>query len=158
MSRGAIPTWFFVLAVVRRQRPGGTNEYLLVHERAKHGSSWYLPAGRVEPGETLTEATHRETLEESGVALELEGLLRVEHTPMPNGTRVRVFLLARPAPGSEPRSTPNEHTQGAAFYTPEEAASLALRGRDVLEVLRAVDAGAPVAPLSLLTFEGAPWT
>lgn len=39
---------------------------LLVHE-ARHGGGWYLPAGRVEMGETLVDAAVRETLEESGV-------------------------------------------------------------------------------------------
>ena len=55
MSRLPIPTWFFVLVVVRRGE-----QFLLVHER-KHGQLWYLPAGRVEPGETFVEAAVRET-------------------------------------------------------------------------------------------------
>ena len=47
MSRTPSATWFFALVVVRRG-----DRFLLVHER-KHGQTWYLPAGRVEPGETL---------------------------------------------------------------------------------------------------------
>ena len=50
MPRDPIPTWFFALVVVRQG-----DRFLLVHE-AKHGQDWYLPAGRVEPGESLTDA------------------------------------------------------------------------------------------------------
>ncbi len=60
--RKSIPTWFFVLAAVRR-----ANRFLLVHER-KHGQLWYLPAGRVEPGENFVAAVQRETLEEAGIS------------------------------------------------------------------------------------------
>jgi hypothetical protein len=38
MPRDPIPTWFFVLVVVRLD-----NRFLLVHE-ATHGQLWYLPA------------------------------------------------------------------------------------------------------------------
>jgi 8-oxo-dGTP pyrophosphatase MutT (NUDIX family) len=75
MPREPIPTWYFALVVVRLQ-----HRFLLVHER-KHGQNWYLPAGRVEPGESLVEAARRETLEESGVPVVIEGILRIEHTP-----------------------------------------------------------------------------
>ncbi|MGB1017213.1 MAG: NUDIX domain-containing protein, partial [Nannocystaceae bacterium] len=61
MARQAIPTWSFVLVVVRLG-----HRYLVVHER-KHGQHWYLPAGRVEPGETFPAAARRETLEEAGL-------------------------------------------------------------------------------------------
>jgi phosphatase NudJ len=59
MSRTPIPTWYFVLVVVRSE-----DRYLMVQER-KHGQLWYLPAGRVEPGETFVKAALRETLEET---------------------------------------------------------------------------------------------
>jgi 8-oxo-dGTP pyrophosphatase MutT (NUDIX family) len=74
MPRDPIPTWYFALVVVRQG-----NRFLLVHER-KHGQGWYLPAGRVESGETLTQAAVRETLEETGVPVVLDGVLRVEHS------------------------------------------------------------------------------
>ncbi len=56
-------TWCFALMVVRLE-----DRFLVVHE-AKHGQRWYLPAGRVEPGETFAEAAARETLEEAGVVV-----------------------------------------------------------------------------------------
>lgn len=152
MTRSATPTWFIVLCVVRR-----ADAFLLVEER-KHGGGWYLPAGRVEPGEGLVEAARRETLEESGLAVDVEGILRIEHTPYPDGARVRVIFAARPTdPTQAPRETPNEHTLGARFFTLDEVRGLRLRGREVVDTFEAVAAGAPVAPLSMLTWEGAPW-
>jgi ADP-ribose pyrophosphatase YjhB (NUDIX family) len=151
MASEAIPSWYFTLVVVRRG-----DSFLVVHER-KHGGGWYLPAGRVEPGETLEAAARRETLEESGVEIELDGILRVEHTPSHDHTRVRVFYLAHPVPGSEPRDEENEHTLGARFHTLEELRTMPLRGTEVLRVFEAVIEGAHVSPLSLVTHEAAGW-
>lgn len=151
MAREAMPTWFFSLVVVRRG-----DRFLLVHER-KHGQTWYLPAGRVEPGESLAEAALRETLEETGVEIELEGVLRVEHNPGIDATRVRVFYLARPVGEGTPKQAPDEHSLAARWLTLTEMRALPLRGHEVLEIFEAVAAGVPVAPLTTIVPEGAPW-
>ena len=145
MSREPIPTWFFVLTIVRLGR-----RYLLVHEQ-KHGNTWYLPAGRVEPGESLAAAARRETLEEAGVPVVLEGILRVEHVQREGGSaRQRVMFVARPASDAAPKSVPDEESLGAGWFTLDEAAKLPLRGDDVLELLRQVEAGGAVYPMGLL--------
>ena len=148
MAREPIPTWFFALVIVRRG-----DEYLLVQER-KHGQGWYFPAGRAEPGETLAEAAVRETWEEAGIPIELDGILRIEHSPSPDHARVRVLFTARPVDDTPPKREPDEHSLGAAWFTLDELEPLNLRGREVARVLSAVDRGAPVYPLSLLTAEG----
>ncbi len=130
--------------------------FLVVHE-AKHGQRWYLPAGRVEPGETFFEAAARETLEETGVPVVVEGVLRVEHTPSPDGARMRVFVLARPRDDTPPRRTPDEHSLEARWVTLDELDALPLRGEEVREVFTYVARGAPVYPPGALTHEGAPW-
>jgi 8-oxo-dGTP pyrophosphatase MutT (NUDIX family) len=142
MSRTPSATWFFAMVVVRLG-----DRFLLVHER-KHGQTWYLPAGRVEPGETLAEAALRETLEETGVSVALEGILRVEHNPGIEATRVRVFYLARPLGDAAPKQVPDEHSLAARWLTLDEMQRLPLRGHEVLEIFTAVAAGAPVAPLT----------
>lgn len=151
MSRAPAATWFFALVVVRRG-----DRFLLVHER-KHGQTWYLPAGRVEPGETLMDAALRETLEETGVEVALEGILRIEHNPGIEATRVRVFYLARPLGDGTPKTAPDEHSLAARWVTLAEMQQLPLRGHEVLEIFNAVAAGAPVTPLDLIVQEGAPW-
>ena len=151
MAREAIPTWFFALVVVRHGP-----RFLVVHEK-KHGQLWYLPAGRVEPGESIADAAIRETLEETGVPITLDGILRVEHTPMPDHARVRVIFVGRPADDTPPRATPNDESLGAAWVTLAELRELPLRGDEVRVLFEHVAAGAAIAPVSLLTLEGAPY-
>jgi 8-oxo-dGTP pyrophosphatase MutT (NUDIX family) len=155
MPRDPIPTWYFVLVIVRQD-----DRFLLVHE-AKHGQLWYLPAGRVEPGETLESAALRETLEETGVPVVLDGVLRVEHTPLCFATggraRVRIFYAAHPADDTPPKSIPDDESLGAAWVTLDDLRDLPLRGADVVEALETAAHGVPVYPLDLITFEGAPW-
>jgi len=150
MPRAPIPTWFFALVVVRHR-----DRFLLVHER-KHGQLWYLPAGRVEQGEEIAAAARRETLEEAGLQVTLDGILRVEHTPLPDGARVRVVFVAHPTDeGATLKHQPDEESLGAAWVGLEELGSYALRGEEVRELFEHVAAGGAVYPLSLLTVEGA---
>lgn len=129
-----------------------------MHERG-HGQTWYLPGGRVEPGERIVDAAVRETLEEAGVRVAVEGVLRVEHSPHPSGTaRCRVFFLAKPAGDSSPKSEPDEHSLEARWVKLDELRGLPLRGEEAYEILAAVAGGAPHYPLSVLTYEGALWT
>lgn len=143
MPSPPIPTWFFALVVVREG-----DRFLVVRE-AKHRQHWYLPAGRVEPGETLVAAAHRETLEEAGVPIVLEGLLKILHTPYADCARVRVVFLARPADATPPKSVPDEHSLGARWVTLDELASLPLRSRE-LPALFAWSVEAPVHSLEVL--------
>src|SRR5262249_13821048 len=148
MARTPIPTWYFALVVVRRG-----DRFLVVHER-KHGQLWYLPAGRVEPGETLAAAALRETLEETGGPGELEGVLRIEAAPHPDGTaRMRVIFVAHPADDTPPKSVPDEESLGAAWVTLAELDRLPMRGPDVRRLFELVQGGQSVLPLSMLASE-----
>src|SRR5262249_52190944 len=111
MAREAIPTWFFTLVVVRK------DDHFLVVEESKHGQLWYLPAGRVEAGESLEQAAVRETLEETGVPVVLEGILKIQHTPRAGSARVRVIFLARPADDTPPKSVADSESLRAAWVT-----------------------------------------
>lgn len=145
MPRAPIPTWTFVLVVVRRD-----DRFLVVHER-KHGQLWYLPAGRVELGESLHEAAHRETLEESGIPIVLEGVLHLQHTPVPlSGTRLRVVFVARPADDRPPKSVPDEESLEARWVTLEELDELPLRGDEVRRLCEHVASGGAIYPLAVL--------
>ncbi len=150
-DRSAIPTWFFALVVVRLR-----DRFLLVHER-KHGQLWYLPAGRVELGESLVDGAVRETLEETGVRVRVDGVLRVEHSPSPTGARCRVFFTASPLDDRPPRTTPDDESLGAAWVSLADLHRYPLRGEEVREIFSYVDAGGLAYPLSILAFEGAPW-
>ena len=151
MARDPIPTWYYALVVVR-----SGDRFLLVHER-KHGQPWYLPAGRVEPGESFADAARRETLEEAGIRIEPEGVLRVEHSPAANGTtRCRVIFLARPLDDAPPKSVADHESLGAAWVRLDEIGRYRLRGEEVREWFEYVAQGGPVHPLGLLACEGEP--
>jgi 8-oxo-dGTP pyrophosphatase MutT (NUDIX family) len=149
--RDPIPTWFFVLVVVRHE-----GRFLIVHER-RHGQLWYLPAGRVEPGEDLLSAARRETLEESGIAVTIDGVIRVEHSPLPAGARLRVILSAVPTGEVALKCAPDSESLGAAWAALDELARYPLRGAEVERILSHVAGGGAIYPLTLLTAEGAPF-
>lgn len=147
MGRHPTPTWFFALAIVRQG-----HRFLLTQER-KYGSTWSLPGGRVEPGETLTDACVREVLEETGVPVVLEGIYRIEHAPGPSSSRIRVFFAATPRDDTPPKSVADEESLQAAWLTLDELARRPLRGADLRALLDTVTRGCPVYPLSLLADE-----
>ena len=146
-KRTPIPTWFFALVVVR----DGSGRFLVVKEK-KHGQRWYLPAGRVEPGETLVEGAIRETLEESGVEVKIESVIRFEHSPKLTGARVRVIFLARMVGG---KPGPTADSLDARFVSFDELALLELRWREVIDIFSFVNRCESHAPLSILACEGA---
>ena len=144
MGRSPIPTWYFAMAVVRLG-----HRFLLTQER-KYGSTWSLPGGRVEPGENLIDACLREVIEETGVPVRLDGILRLEHTPSATGARVRVVFLASPRDDTAPKTIADEESLQARWLTIEEIAELPLRGSDLRALLESVVDGRPVYPLDLL--------
>jgi phosphatase NudJ len=152
MPREPIPTWCFALVVVRK-----ADKFLLVHE-AKHGKLWYLPAGRVEPGESFATAAVRETREEAGVPVRLTGVIRVEHTPGDTGARMRVVFLAEPTDDTPPKSAPDEESLGAAWVSLDELAKYPLRGEEVEELFAYVAGGGAAYPLGVLQPEGMPFS
>ena len=144
MARTPLPTWYFALVVVRRG-----HRFLLTQEQ-KYGSTWSIPGGRVEPGETLTDAAIREVLEETGVPVQLDGILRVEHTPSEATARVRVIFTGYPRDDTPPKTTADEESLRAAYLTLDEIRGLPLRGAEVRALLESVASGGQVFPLDLL--------
>jgi len=152
MARFPIRTWYFVVVVVRKG-----DRFCLVNE-SKH-DGWYLPAGRVELGEGFAEAARRETLEEAGIPIRLDGILRIEHTPKkPDRARMRIIFLASPSDDTQLKSEPDDDTLEARWVSIEELTQLPMRGWDAKEILLAVNEGKLVAaPMSLMASEGVPY-
>jgi 8-oxo-dGTP diphosphatase len=71
---------------------------VLLHRR-RVGDGWAPVSGHVEPGETLTDALHREILEETGLTVTVERLVSLNSDPAfqivayPDGSRVQ-FVTA----------------------------------------------------------------
>ncbi|CAE7397361.1 ndx-1 [Symbiodinium necroappetens] len=91
--------------------------FLLVNEPsgiAGGRPNFWLPAGRVDRGESLQEACRREALEEAGISVRVTGLLRLmvdsHHT-------LRAVFLAEPEDDAhaEPKSVPDWESVGAMW-------------------------------------------
>ena len=146
MARVPLPTWYFALVVVRRG-----HRFLLTQER-KYGSTWSIPGGRVEAGEALTAAAVREVFEETGVPIQLDGILRVEHTPG-DGVRMRVLFTGSPLDDTQPKTMADDESLGAAWLTLDEIRKVPLRGAELCALLESIAQGRQVFPLSLLGHE-----
>jgi phosphatase NudJ len=151
MPREPIPTWCFALVVVRKG-----DRFLLVQE-SKYGQPWYVPAGRVEAGESFADAAVRETLEEAGIPVRVTGVIRIEYSPSPAGARMRVVFLAEPTDDTPPKSEPDDESLGAAWVARDDLRNYALRGEEVADLFAYVADGGAVYPPELLQPEGRPY-
>src|SRR5262245_57846134 len=98
-----------VLVVVEHE-----GRFLMVHE-ASHGNLWYLPAGGVEPNETISLAAKRETIEEAGIEIEPTSLLRLEEQMRPGPLYVQRFVIAARPLTTTPKSKPDHHSLEAKW-------------------------------------------
>ncbi|KAB0396275.1 hypothetical protein E2I00_018981, partial [Balaenoptera physalus] len=143
---------YVVLAVFLNEQ----DEVLLIQEAKKEcRGSWYLPAGRMEPRETIVEALQREVKEEAGLQCEPLTLLSVEER---GPSWIRFVFLARPtgmAPvdGSGILKTPKEadaESLQAGWY-PRTSLPTPLRAHDILHLIElAAQGGIKMAVLRLL--------
>jgi len=152
------PTYGFALVVCRHP---DKKRYLLVEEGCNQG--WWLPAGRVDPGETFQRAAIRETLEEGGIMPDLKGILRVEYSPYQDGgARMRVIFYAEPKDDRPPKSRPNFESVRAVWITwsDMEAAlkskKMRLRGSEPAQWFQYLENGGQIHSINLLTREEDP--
>jgi 8-oxo-dGTP pyrophosphatase MutT (NUDIX family) len=98
----------------------------LLLQRRRDTGQWAIPMGKQELGETVTQCAVRETEEETGVKVEVTGLLGIYSDPghvvyytSDGETRqeFEIILLGRPVSG-EPRA--NDEASAAAWFTVAE--------------------------------------
>ena len=151
-----IPTVAFALGVVEHPTE---KKWVLVHEKKDRG--WWLPGGGVDAKQTFSEAMVRESEEEAGCAVNVSGILRVEHSPCGDHDRLRVIYLCCPVDPDVPlKSIPDEESKGAAWTDLGQLRAIAegtaavedchLRGDEPLEWFSHRSHGGHVAPLAFL--------
>jgi 8-oxo-dGTP pyrophosphatase MutT (NUDIX family) len=100
-------------------------------QRRRDTGQWAIPMGKQELGETVAGCAVRETLEETGVTVEVTGILGIYSDPghivaYTDGEvrqEYEVILLGRPVSGLP---TVNEEASEVGWFTPEE-----LKGLDI---------------------------
>lgn len=100
-------------------RSGG--RWLMIRHERLGVTSWELPGGHVEPGETLEEAAARETAEEAGIAVDVGRMVAsCVHEWHERRQRKLVCFFEATAAGAElPRVPANEpHVLEAAWIDP----------------------------------------
>src|SRR5258706_16430307 len=86
-------------------------------------------------------------MEEAGIAITLTGVLRIEHSLIVGGARIRAIFLAEPADDRPPKSEGDAESLGAEWVSIDELEHYAFRGPDVEALLRYVANGGPAHPL-----------
>ena len=143
----------FALAIIRH--PDG--RFCIVEETDERG--WWVAGGGVEPGESLLEAALREAREEAGIAVRLDGVLRIENSIFGSQMRLRAIFLASPVDPTAPlKSVADAESVRAEWRTAAEIEELGkrLRGEEPLVWARYLERGGVVFPLSVLAEEGEP--
>ncbi|KAG4107835.1 hypothetical protein H8356DRAFT_1268067 [Neocallimastix lanati (nom. inval.)] len=137
----------FALLVCRREEDG---KFLMVDEVG--GWGWWLPGGRVDPGETLHEAIMRKTIEETGIAINLRGVLKVEFFPNEKGTaKFRVIFFATPQNAEQkPKTIPDYESNGACWVSLHQLHHIKLRSSEPAIWFPFVARGGPIYPLDIL--------
>ena len=92
-------------------------KFIMVQEPLGVGGGYWLPAGRVDPGEKLTQGAIREALEEAGIHIEITGVLHLSLT-----NALRVIFLANPVQGRQdtPKTVPDFESAGAMWISAED--------------------------------------
>jgi phosphatase NudJ len=133
-------TGLVVLMVVPHE-----GRYLVVQEL---DGTYYLPAGKVEPGENLMAAAVRETIEEAGVLVGLRGLLGFDHewNEVTSRTRLRFVFVGFLGLVNPPKSDPDEHSLRGLWVTKDELRGMPLRHPEVIAWIERYEAARALLP------------
>ncbi len=94
---GQIPPWRVTAdAIIELRDETGASRGIVLIERLNPPPGWAIPGGFLDPGEDLETCAIREALEETGLSVELDGLLGVYSAPGrdPRGLTVTAVYVA----------------------------------------------------------------
>uniref|UniRef100_A0A1I7TBJ9 Nudix hydrolase domain-containing protein n=1 Tax=Caenorhabditis tropicalis TaxID=1561998 RepID=A0A1I7TBJ9_9PELO len=109
-------------------------QVLLIQEAKKScRGKWYMPAGRVEAGETIEEAVVREVKEETGYSCDVIELLSLQV----QGSGWYRYAFFCQITGGDLKTTPDQESLAAEWYSIKDvkANKVQLRGRDFIRLI-----------------------
>ena len=113
-------------------------KYLLVQEaQEKCYGKWNLPAGHLDPNETIIEAAKREIKEESGLNVELTGVCQIGNRKLEDDVFVSVIFSTKVL-GGDIKFDPNEILD-AKWFSYEELLSMKAQLRSENLILGAIN-------------------
>nr|XP_027209633.1 8-oxo-dGDP phosphatase NUDT18-like [Penaeus vannamei] len=120
----------FIVAAVLVNSEG---QVLMMQEaKSSCAGQWYLPAGRMEPGESIVEAAKREVLEETGLEVDITTLLMVESA---SGSWFR-FVVTGSVTGGELKTPACADKESLQAKWVENLGELSLRGNDIYPLIQ----------------------
>ena len=113
-------------------------KYLLIQEAREdiHGK-WNLPAGRLDPGETVSEAAKREIYEECGFSVELTGVCQIGSWKLVDNIAIGIIFSTKIV-GGEINFNPDE-IMDAKWFTYDEILAMKSELRSADFLIGAVD-------------------
>lgn len=102
--------------------------------RRMDNGQWCLPGGRMESGESVTEACEREVWEETGLRVRVKRLVGVYSHPdqlvlYPDGNKAHIVALHFEVELLEGEPGLSDETTGFGYFTLEEAQQMDIMGR-----------------------------
>jgi ADP-ribose pyrophosphatase YjhB (NUDIX family) len=120
-------------------------QVVLIQEAKDHSrGQWFLPAGKIKEGESILEGLKRETLEEAGIEIEPQKLMKVEHIlnrgftiDFPQYFDVFRFIVISKPLSTELKSNETKDSIQAKWFTIDEILNgkLELRSYEVVTIL-----------------------
>ncbi len=112
--------------------------------------TWNFPAGHAEYGEGLVEAAERETLEETGYTVKVDGIVAIQKKDFHNLVNTVVFFSGKRTSGEQ--AEPEQGTDRVEFVPVDRVRELNTRFPELSKIaIRA--ANGKVASLDILAFE-----
>ena len=132
-------------------------KYLLVQEARKCRGKWNLPAGHLDPNETILDAAKREIKEESGIDVELTGVCQIGNRKMEDDIFVSIVFVAKQTGGDI--AYDEEEIMNVRWFSYDEILAMKSEIRNVDLMIGAINntRTGVIAPLELVSiYSGVP--
>lgn len=110
------------------------DQVLFVQESEAKQSQWNLPSGRLELGETLTEAAIREVKEETGYDVSIDSVITIKQRQV--GDTVAIIFFFTGSLENDEQSDAEEGIQRVEFMPVDDIGNLDLRFDEMTDVVQ----------------------